>query len=49
MQQKPIKDALLMDIIEFGRIVHAEMSALMDAARLGRAVQGANLARTRFG
>jgi len=48
IQQKPIKDALLMDIIEFGRIVHAEMLALMDAARLGRAVQGANLFCTTF-
>jgi tRNA(Arg) A34 adenosine deaminase TadA len=37
-----------MDIIEFGRILHAEMSALMDAARLGRAVQDATLFCTTF-
>jgi deoxycytidylate deaminase len=48
MQQKPIKDALLMDIIEFGRIVHAEMSAIIDAARLGRAVQDCTLYCTTF-
>ena len=48
LQERPIKDALLMDIIEFGRVVHAEMSALIDAARLGRAVQGSNLYCTTF-
>lgn len=37
-----------MDIIEFGRVVHAEMSALMDAARLGRPVQDAKLFCTTF-
>lgn len=48
IQTKSFKDAQLMDIIEFGRIVHAEMSALMDAARLGRAVQDAKLFCTTF-
>jgi deoxycytidylate deaminase len=38
----------LMDIIDFGRILHAEMSALVDAARLGRAVQDATLFCTTF-
>ncbi|MGA7993560.1 MAG: deaminase, partial [Bradyrhizobium sp.] len=48
LQKKTIKDSQLMDIIEFGRILHAEMSALMDAARLGRTVQDATLFCTTF-
>jgi deoxycytidylate deaminase len=48
LQHPAVKDSQLMDIIEFGRILHAEMSALMDAARLGRAVQGATLFCTTF-
>ena len=48
IEEAPIKDARLMDIIEFGRVVHAEMSALMDAARLGRAVQDGILYCTTF-
>lgn len=31
-----IKESQFMDALEYGRIVHAEMSALIDAARLGR-------------
>ncbi len=46
--QSAIKDAQLMDIIEFGRMIHAEMSALTDAARLGRAVRGCTLYCTTF-
>ena len=37
-----------MDLIEFGRIVHAEMSALSDAARKGIPVEGATLYCTTF-
>jgi deoxycytidylate deaminase len=37
-----------MNIIEFGRIVHAEMAALIDAARRGNAVKGAILYCTTF-
>lgn len=48
LQHPAVKDSQLMDIIEFGRILHAEMSALMDAARLGRAVQDAALFCTTF-
>ncbi len=48
LQNKSVKDSQLMDIIEFGRILHAEMSTLMDAARLGRAVQDATLFCTTF-
>ncbi|MGE4249905.1 MAG: anti-phage dCTP deaminase [Parvibaculaceae bacterium] len=43
-----IKDARIMDILEFGRQIHAEMSALVDAARLGRAVAGGTLYCTTF-
>ncbi|MDD1533809.1 MULTISPECIES: anti-phage dCTP deaminase [unclassified Bradyrhizobium] len=48
LQHSAVKDSQLMDIIEFGRILHAEMSALMDAARLGRPVQDATLFCTTF-
>ena len=42
------RDAQIMDILEFGRVVHAEMSALIDAARLGRSVSGTLLYCTTF-
>lgn len=48
IQRGSVRDAQITDIIEFGRVVHAEMSALMDAARLGRAVQSSNLFCTTF-
>jgi tRNA(Arg) A34 adenosine deaminase TadA len=38
----------MMDIIEFGRMIHAEMSAISDAARLGRPTRGATLYCTTF-
>ena len=37
-----------MDLTEYGRIVHAEMCALCDAARLGKPVKGATLFCTTF-
>jgi len=40
--------ARLLDIIEFGRIIHAEMSALSDAARKGLSTQDATLFCTTF-
>lgn len=43
-----VKSSQLMDIIEFGRMIHAEMSAISDAARLGRAVAGCTLYCTTF-
>jgi len=36
------------DLIEFGRAVHAEMAALMDAARRGASVKGCTLYTTTF-
>lgn len=40
--------ASLLDLTEFGRIVHAEMCAVCDAARLGRSIKGATLYCTTF-
>ena len=38
----------IMDLTEFGRVVHAEMCALCDAARNGRSVKGATMYATTF-
>jgi deoxycytidylate deaminase len=43
-----IKATQFMDALEYGRIIHAEMSAICDAARLGRALGGATLYSTTF-
>ncbi len=43
-----MKKSQFMDAIEYGRMVHAEMSALSDAARLGRPTKGATLYCTTF-
>lgn len=43
-----VRNARVMDALEYGRIVHAEMSALMDAARRGTAVHEAVLFTTTF-
>jgi cytidine deaminase len=43
-----VKDSKLMDIIEFGRIIHAEMSAICDAARRGVSIANATLYCTTF-
>ena len=43
-----VKDSQFMDALEYGRIVHAEMSAISDAARLGLSVHGATLFCTTF-
>jgi len=48
VKKKKIKDSQLMDIIEFGRMIHAEMSAISDAARLGRPTRDATLYSTTF-
>ncbi len=39
----PLENAMVGDVIEFGRMVHAEMNAITDAARFGRSVSGATL------
>jgi deoxycytidylate deaminase len=43
-----IKDSQFMDALEYGRIVHAEMSAITDAARLGLSLKDAVLYCTTF-
>ncbi len=44
----PLASAQLMDVTEYGRVAHAEMCAICDAARLGRSVKGTNLYCTTF-
>lgn len=48
LNNKKIADSQFMDALEYGRIVHAEMSALSDAARLGKAVKDTILFSTTF-
>ena len=45
---KAIKSSMISDITEYGRVVHAEMNALSDAARLGRSTAGATIYVTTF-
>jgi len=42
------KDSRIMDIIEFGRIIHAEMSSICDAARNGTPIFDATMYVTTF-
>ncbi|MCI9866124.1 deoxycytidylate deaminase [Rhizobium skierniewicense] len=48
LSTKLISDSKVMDIIEFGRIIHAEMSAITDAARKGKSLQDSILFTTTF-
>ncbi len=43
-----IRDSQIMDALEYGRIVHAEMCAISDAARLGRPTKDGILFSTTF-
>jgi deoxycytidylate deaminase len=43
-----LRDAGLKDLTEFGRATHAEMNAILDAARRGVAVEGGTLYSTTF-
>ncbi|PKP91970.1 MAG: deoxycytidylate deaminase [Alphaproteobacteria bacterium HGW-Alphaproteobacteria-14] len=43
-----LSGAAVMELTEYGRVVHAEMCAICDAARLGRSVKGAVLYCTTF-
>jgi deoxycytidylate deaminase len=43
-----LKQSQLNDLTEYGRVVHAEMVAICDAARLGKAVKGTTLFCTTF-
>lgn len=44
----PLQDSQIMDTLEFGRAVHAEMAALSTAARLGISTLGSTLYCTTF-
>jgi deoxycytidylate deaminase len=44
----PLATAAIMDVTEYGRVVHAEMCAICDAARLGKSVKGSILFCTTF-
>lgn len=46
--KKSVRDSQFMDALEYGRIIHAEMCALTDAARLGRPVKSGMLFSTAF-
>jgi deoxycytidylate deaminase len=48
LSSSEIKNSQFMDALEYGRIVHAEMSAISDAARLGRSIKDATLFTTTF-
>jgi deoxycytidylate deaminase len=48
MASEELKDGGLKDLTEFGRSLHAEMGALLDAARRGVSVAGATLHSTTF-
>jgi cytidine deaminase len=43
-----LANSAIMDLTEYGRVVHAEMCAICDAARLGRSLKGATLYCTTF-
>ena len=47
-KRRQLNKSQFMDALEYGRIVHAEMSALSDAARLGISVQDATIYCTTF-
>nr|ART39091.1 H516 [uncultured bacterium] len=47
-EKSTLRDAQLMDVIEFGRTVHAEMLAITEAASRGIAIEGATLYSTTF-
>ena len=46
--RKAIKKSLVSGVTEYGRMVHAEMNALADAARLGRSVKGSTIFVTTY-
>lgn len=48
VKKGPLADAAIMDLTEYGRVVHAEMCAICDAARIGRSLRGSSLFCTTF-
>jgi len=45
---KKLAESQFMDALEYGRMLHAEMSAIVDAARLGNSIKGGILYCTTF-
>ncbi len=48
MEDDALRKSKVMDLLEFGRVIHAEMSAITDAARLVYASRTANCSAPRF-
>lgn len=48
MEDDALRKSKVMDLLEFGRVIHAEMSAITDAARLGIRIQDGKLFCTTF-
>jgi deoxycytidylate deaminase len=48
LKREEVKKSQFMDALEYGRIIHAEMSAITDAARLGLSLHRATLFCTTF-
>ena len=48
LTNRAVKESQFMDALEYGRIMHAEMSAICDAARIGHVVKDAVLYCTTF-
>lgn len=46
MKDAPLKGSMIADVMEYGRMVHAEMNAITDAARTNKSVQGTTLYST---
>jgi deoxycytidylate deaminase len=48
LNKSEVRDSQFMDALEYGRIIHAEMSAITDAARLGISLKDTTLFCTTF-
>jgi deoxycytidylate deaminase len=48
LKRKEVKESQFMDALEYGRVIHAEMSAISDAARLGLSLRESTLFCTTF-
>jgi deoxycytidylate deaminase len=48
LKRREIKESQFMDALEYGRVMHAEMCSICDAARVGHKTKGATLYCTTF-
>lgn len=46
LQDSPLKGSMIADVMEYGRMVHAEMNAITDASRSNKSIQGSTLYST---